>query len=742
MSDGSSPLSSRNLLRFCSRLMLGVGIAWSATACNRIGWARPTPTGPNVLLVTVDTLRADYVGATAKHNTQTPTLDGLAAEGTLFENASATVPLTLPSHTSMFTGKYPPHHGVRHNSIHRAPLDAETLAEGFQAAGYTTAAFVAAAVLDRDFQLDQGFGEYHDKMSERLSAGGGFPQLNATEISDAAIEFLARTERPFFLWVHYYDVHAVYEPPEPYRSRLAPDLYAGEVAYVDHELGRLLTALRESGRYDDTVILATADHGEGLGEHGEGTHSYLIYESTMHVPLILRGPGVPVNKRVAEVVSNASVAPTLLSLAGLPPLRHTDVPDLAPLMRGEGTGTGWAYAESLAGQLDHGWAPIHSIRTLGEKFIHAPRPELFDLSKDPGELANLLQSDADSYRARVDVAQQRIQMASAGERKSSKVAIDAETRARIEALGYVVPTGDVEIRSDAPDPKDTERYGQIAFKSQELTGLGRWAEAEAVTLQALRYLPRSATLHENLARIYLGTGRYEAAIAAAREAVTLAPESPIPLGLLGELYFRVGDYPSGIAAMERALALDPNQPGAHFALIWKRRLGGSIEEAEAHAEKGLALGGHRPSLVETCGEAWEMVGEYERAIAAYELGLERAKDETGRLHMRLAIQYARLGDWAKFQRHLAMAGDAAQDVRLATRLAIVFAAREELAVAEPLLRSIVMRDRSRTASRVLARMLRTHGRIAEADRIAPATAPPPRLEPVLDGLAPAAAPRG
>ncbi len=726
---------------FWLRCLALAALTTGVLGCNLIE-TRPTPRGPNVLIVTIDTLRADYVGAMTTRTVETPTLDRLAREGTLFENASATAPLTLPSHTSILTGQYPPHHGVRHNSIYRLPVKAETLAERFQAAGYTTAAFVAAAVLGEQFGLAQGFDEYHDEMSERLSASGGFPQRSATEISEAAIEFLARTDRPFMLWLHYYDAHASYEPPEPYRSRLAPNLYAGEVAYVDHELGRVLEALRKSGRGENTIVLATADHGEGLGEHGEGSHSYLIYESTMHIPLLVRGPGVPSGKRVTEVVSNASVAPTLLALASLPPLADADVADLTPLMRGEQSGAGWAYSESLAGQLDHGWAPIHAIRSQNEKFIQAPRPELFDLAADPHENANLLGAGEPPYAERLASAQQRIDEVKANEAAGARVAIDAETRARIEALGYVVPSGEGVASANAPDPKDVERYGPLAARSGELMGLGRWAEAEAVTLQAIEKLPGSATLRENLARIYLGVHRKDLALEAANEAVRLAPDSPWSYALLGEVRIQLGDHAGGVAAFERALALNPKLPGAHFAVMSKLRFGGSLEDAEAHAKRGLALGDYGPGAVEACGEAWEQAGEYERAIATYQDGIARAQEAPERLHMRLAIQYARLGDEEQFEEHIALSGEAPRDLPLATRLAIVWAARKEYDKAEPLFRALVMRDRTHAAPRMLAHLLRQTGRAAEADRIEPAFEPALRLEHIPGGLGPSRGPRG
>jgi len=691
-----------------------------ATGCNRVEVAaRPTPSGPNVLLITIDTLRADYVGVTAQHATETPALDALAAQGTLFENASATVPLTLPSHSSILTGQYPPHHGVRHNSIHQLAAERETVAERFQAAGYATHAIVASSVLGREFGLAQGFDAYSDEMPRSLSHRGGFPERTAQQVSDLALAWLASNDRPFLLWLHYYDPHSKYRPPEPFRQKFAHDLYAGEVAYVDHELGRVIEALKTSGRLENTIIVATADHGEGRGEHGEGTHSYLIYESTMHVPLILRGPGVPRGKRIPDVVSNAAIAPTLLALTGLPALSDADVPELGPQLRGEGRADGWAYSETLAGHFDHGWAPIFGMRTSAQKFIRAPRPELFDLASDPGELDNLLARDAAPHLDAVASAQQRIDGVAARETQSARVAIDDATRRQIEALGYVVPSGNRVPTANAADPKDVERYAQLAFRAKVMLGLEKYAEAERWALEAIEKIPTTVSAREDLARVYFATNRKREALEIAEQASRLAPESPKTSALVGELRIANGDRAGGFAMMEHVLALDPNELSAHLALMAKLRDGATAAEIEPHAQRVLELGAEQPDLVEACGEAWESAGEYERAAAAYQVGVERAPHSAARLHMRLAILAARFGDDAKLAEQIALAGAAANDSKLAVRLAVVFAARGDVARAEPMLRALVMRDASHTAPRLLARLLREHGRAAEAARIAP-----------------------
>ena len=386
--------------------------------CNRVETtSRPLPSGPNVVLITIDTLRADHLGATGSpRDTQTPTLDALAGEGVRFANAISTVPITLPSHTSILTGLYPPHHGVRHNSTFRAAPELETIAERFQATGYATRAVVAAKVLDARFGLAQGFDVYDEPAEggERASAAS-FVERDAAAVTDAAIAQLAQVDRPFFLWAHYYDPHRDYAAPQRFRGRFPNDPYAAEVAYVDEQIARLVAALRERGSFDRTVIAVTSDHGEGLGEHGETDHAYLVYEATQHVPWILRGPGIPAGRVVDTVVSNAAVAATLAQLAGVGALARADVASAVPLWsESAARAESWAYSESLAGQLEYGWAPLYAIRRAGEKFIQAPGDELYDLARDPGELRNLLEAPSPKPDALQQVLMQLLGLACDG----------------------------------------------------------------------------------------------------------------------------------------------------------------------------------------------------------------------------------------------------------------------------------------------------------------------------------------
>ena len=700
-------------------------IGWT-TACNRVevapaapeaaaeagdggAAARATeiaPSGPSVLFVTIDTLRADRVGAYGDADAATPTLDALAERGVLFEDAIATVPLTLPSHASMFTGRYPPAHGVRHNTIFRLDEAAETLAERFAAAGYATGGFVAAAVLSSRFGMAQGFDHFDEELPKERAAAAGYFERPASEITDSVVGWLDETPGPFFAWVHYYDAHASYEPPEPFATEYADRPYDGEVAFVDREFGRLLAHLEAQGRLADTLVVVTSDHGEGLGEHGEATHTYLIYDSVLRVPLVIAGPGVPAGVRIAEVVSNAAVAPTLAAAAGLPPFADADTEDLSPRWQGASE-PGWAYAESLAGLYDHGWSPIQAIRTAEHQYIRAPRPELFDQAADAGQLTNLLPTTEAAIAQVVDASEARLVAIDATAEASERTEVDAETRAQIEALGYVVPVGQVE--GNGADPKDVHTLAAGMFDAMALYQARRYADAERLSLAMLERLPHSHQLHDILARTYIETGRPDKALPYAREVARLVPDWTEGHGLVGQAALALGDLPTAVGAFTRANELNPEDPGAHLGMMWDAKLGGDVASAAAHAERALALGGDRVAIWDTLGEIWEGLGEYERALSVYENALERFPD-AAKLEMRLAIQYARLGDEARSADHFARAGKYAESLQLRNRHAIVYAARGDVDRAETMLRGIVAQHPQS------ARTRRNLGPSAPADR--------------------------
>src|SRR3954449_8003228 len=365
-----------------------------AVGCRAPSSRSSPPDRPNVLLVTIDTLRADHVGCYGYTNASTPTIDALAKRGVRFETAVAHVPLTGPSHASILTGQIPPGHGFRNNSGFTLSPQVKTAAEDFRQTGYRTAAFVSGFPLDRRFGFDRRFETYDDhlpKGNDRRRTP--YVERFADGTTDAALRWLAAEgpsarPAPWFLWVHYYDPHAPYEPPADLAERYREAPYDGEIAFVDRQLARLFQALDAGNETSRTIVAVTADHGESLGEHGEGTHGIFLYDATLRVPWIMAGPQIAAGRVSRTIARSIDVLPTLLDYAGLGQPSDVDGRSLRPAGGGVAMSDAPSYAESLYPEMELGWAPLHAWRPAGFKFIKAPHPELYDLQNDPSEKSN------------------------------------------------------------------------------------------------------------------------------------------------------------------------------------------------------------------------------------------------------------------------------------------------------------------------------------------------------------------
>ena len=417
---------------------------------------------PNVLLVTIDTLRADHVGSYGHASASTPTIDALALRGVRFDTSVVHAPLTGPSHASILTARTPLGHGFRNNSGYVLPPQIRTAAEDFRDAGYRTAAFVSAFPLDRRFGFDRGFETYDD----RLPRGNDrrrtpYVERFADATTDAALRWLdtagpAQTTRaaPWFLWVHYYDPHAPYEPPADLAARFPQAPYDGEIAFVDRELARLLRALDAKGQSGRTIVLLTADHGESLGQHGEGTHGIFVYDATLRVPWVMAGPGIAAGRVSRTVARSIDVLPTLADFAGLPPRKEVEGRSLRPAADGREMADEPTYAESLYPELELGWAPLHAWRTASVKYIKAPRAELYDLTQDGAETKNR----AGEEPARVDNLNRTVEAALRSPTPSAPTAsVDPETAERLRALGYASGGRVSRAAGALRDPKDGVR---------------------------------------------------------------------------------------------------------------------------------------------------------------------------------------------------------------------------------------------------------------------------------------------
>jgi choline-sulfatase len=405
--------------------------------------------GYNVVLVTLDTTRPDRIGLYGNSDIETPTLDRLAADGIVFSNAVATSSTTLPTHASILTGLYPWRHGARTNALNRLPQDRTTLAELLARGGYDTAAFISSFVLDERFGLAQGFSHYDDDTGLPTSETHD-AERRGDQTTERAISWLAKTRsRPFFAWVHYHDPHANYQAPRPFSER-NDHAYDAEIAFVDSQLGRLVEAVEAAGG-SKTLLVVVADHGEALGERGEWTHGFLVQEATIRIPMILHAPeGLGGGYHVGTRVSQVDLFPTIAALLGVDSPPNLDGVDLA---RPPDSGR-MIYAEAVYGQANYGWAPLAAVYRGRFKYVEGPHPELFDLDQDPLENRNLvadLSAEAGELRRHVAA----LRKSWGGVPASSLVALDEEDIARLEALGYAVPTGDGNsVVENGPDPNE------------------------------------------------------------------------------------------------------------------------------------------------------------------------------------------------------------------------------------------------------------------------------------------------
>ena len=631
-----------------ARLLLAAALSLQPLALLGCAGAPPAvkPLARNVVLITVDTLRADHVGAYGYTRARTPSLDAMAAAGARFDRAYAAAPITLPSHATLLTGRYPPGHGARDNGL-KLSTTVATLATELHAKGFATAAFVAAFPLDHQFGLNRGFDVYGDHLP-RGADGRLANERPAADVVNDAIAWLRTLSNPqsnplsnpqlnplfnpqlnplfnpqsnpqsaihnpqFFLWVHLFEPHAPYGDPSSSRSVI--DRYDDEIATADREIGRLIAALGPAAA--DTLIVAAGDHGEAFGEHGEYAHSIFVYDTTLHVPLLMRGPGITAGTHVTEPVTLADVAPTAMRAIG-GTLPDVDGIDLAPAFARVALPQRELYAESFAPLVEFGWAPLRAIRSGAWKLIAAPKAELFNVESDPGEQTNALASQSSVARG----LEARVERYSTDSLNANGSSVNSDAAQRLRALGYssgsTIRNPQSAIR---PDPKERrELAARIAqVTSGELSGApliaalegivhedprngqaqmrlgyarlqaGDCARAEpAFSAAAAAGLP-AADVHLGLATCLGRRGDLAGAERALTEARRIEPDNPTVIANLGLLQASKNDFPAAITSLTAALAADPGLDEARFNLAVVYAKAGRRAEAAAAARELLA----------------------------------------------------------------------------------------------------------------------------------------------------------
>lgn len=601
----------------------------------------------NVLLVSIDTLRADHVGCYGYATAATPTLDALAARGLRFEQATTVAPLTLPAHSSLMTGTFPAHHGVRDNGGFYLREDETTLAEVLKANGYSTGGFVSAFVLDSRFGIHQGFARYFDDFDLDKHAGQGMDavQRRGDETVAKALEWLsADRDKPFFAWIHLYDPHAPYDAPEPYRSRFPASpigAYDAEIAWTDSLVARILAGLQD--RLAQTLVVVVGDHGESFGEHQERGHGFFVYDATLQVPLIVAGPGVPA-RAIPEQVRIVDVMPTVLDWLGLAVPPAVQGKSLLPLARGESLPL-IALSESWHPRFHYGWSELVAVRDGRFKLIQAPHRELYDLQHDAGEGQNLAVTETPRADAMERALHAMLDSVTTAGGPRAPEPLDAETRERLQALGYVggsISAERLEERS-RPDPKD--RIGlynllkQAGFDSSE----GRVDDAIARAREALAADPEIQEAYVLLGNFQTKAGRHREAVEAYKKAAALDPDNAataFDLALAEKSLDRLDEAEAGF---ERVLVLDPHDTRSLWQLADVAMQHGRFDQAETLLKEGLKRKGDRVAFLLKLGECYVEMARLPEAEAAFE-EVRKAKPELRTLHYDLALLKEARGD--------------------------------------------------------------------------------------------------
>ena len=641
------------------RILLGVVVlllvAGSLTVWKFIGPKGGFERKPlNVILVTADTLRADRLGCYGNTRIATPNLDRLAESGVLFERTTTVTPLTLPAHSSIFTGTYPMYHGVRDNGGYYLEPEQITLAEILKEQGYATGAFVAAFVLDSRWGLDQGFDRYFDDfdLSKFETISLDTVQRRGDEVLTEALAWLESVrQKRFFSWIHLYDPHTPYEPPEPYLSQYGGvrwGRYDGEVAYVDSLMGELMEWLEAKKLADSTIVVFLGDHGESLGEHREIAHGFFIYDVTVAVPFILKTPYRKLQgRRVAARVRTIDLMPTLLDLMGLDVPEPVQGESLVELSSGATEDLGLVgYSESFFSRHHYGWSDLKSLSTGAFQFIAAPRPELYDLEADPFQQNNLASERPEEVRRFEQQLQEILDRYSAeGIDDKQPETLDAETQAQLAALGYLGGPSKVKIDPSAPlaDPKDKIELYNLIKQAGGDSSEGRVDEAFEKIRRVLAEDPDILEAHNILGNLHTKQGETKEAIEAYKEALARDPEYKPALSALAAAYEKTGRLDDAAAGYRRVLELDPRDNRTHFLLAGIHAKKEEFEPAIELLVKAVELGTERAPAHNLMAECYMGLEKFAEAEVEIKRAIEM-KEDLPTAHYNLALVLEERGD--------------------------------------------------------------------------------------------------
>ena len=653
-------------------MQCGLRVSWKAllacicfvavVSCHRSANPSAVALRPfNVVLITIDTLRPDHLHCYGYGKIETPTIDRIAQTGVLFENAVTQTPLTPPSHASILTGLNPPAHKVRDTGGFILPDAIPTLASLLHDRGWDTAAFVSSAVLKKRFGFDRGFAVYDDQMPRP-----GGPQdfiEDAERRADATIDraiawFDGHGANRFLLWVHLYDPHTPYNPPPPYREQYKDRPYDGEIAYVDHELGRLMEALHRRSPSDKTLVAVLSDHGESLGEHGEYSHGVFLYDATLRIAYLLSGPGLPAGVRVKPQARTIDFLPTVMDLLGGSPPAGVEGTSLLPLATGQDADTTVSYAETLFPKIALGWAELRGIRTNQWKYIRAPRAELYDLSRDPAELHNVV--DEHPVEVRKLEAQLEAAVKANGPEKVETTPLDERTLAQLKSLGYTsgFSPRSYSLDGQGADPKDRVPVLKAMDDAERPeSGLSASRRIELLE-QAARIDTRNPLLYRQLGARLERAGRLDEATKIYRTALANGIESGRLHTRLADLLVRAGQKVEAIAEYEKGAQLNPADAGSQINLATAYLEAGRLPDAERVFKAVAAMESSNAAAQNGLGIVAIQRQDPVAARGYFERAVEFDPDLVD-AHLNLGLLYKMSGDRARarlcFERFLAKA---------------------------------------------------------------------------------------
>ncbi len=616
-------------------------------------WAQAASDGPNVLLITIDTLRADHLACYGYQQIHTPNIDQLAAAGARFANAFSAVPITLPSHTVILTGSYPMHTGMHDFGGNKLNPSQPTLATILHAQGYATGAVVGSAVLDSRFGLNRGFDYYYSNFDfSRLSETNlDDMERPGNEVVDRGLAWLAKYgQKKFFLWLHMYDPHFPYHPPAPYNAEYKSHPYDGEIAFDDAQFGRVVRYLKEKNLYDRTLIVLAADHGEGLGEHGEKTHGFFIYNSTLHVPLIVKLPAsrAASPRVVKSSVGLVDIAPTILAVTGADAPKEVQGRSLLPLITGPEDKTPVElYAETYLPRIHFDWSELRGNLVGNYKFIEAPKPELYDLAADPHELHNLFYDKkliADGMQKRLSEMIEKDTAKSPGQSAQASP-VDPILAEKLKSLGYVAfdsGAGGILTDRKSPDPKDRIQVYELVSEAMADSQHGLYSSSITRLEAALKVEKDSIPVHYLLGLDYYRQQDFTRSIDEFEKVLKRSPDYALAIFYLGLAYGHAGQWENSTTKLKRAIELDPTNFSAAFNLGAAELKLGKVDEALAAFNQSVHIYSDYAPGYEALGEIYlyqghvdEAVGALQKAVdlvpenPAYHQGLAKALDAKG-----------------------------------------------------------------------------------------------------------------